>query len=115
MKFYLAALATTAATGKATEHSYRAAVEALFHRLHPKLEITNEPRRQACGAPDFVVQRTGVPIGYIEAKDLGKDLPAPTSTTGWSGLWMPWPSCFGPPTWPPCSPASGRRPNVPPT
>lgn len=55
MKDYLATIAATAATGKATEHSYRAAVEALFHRLYPKLEITNEPRRQACGAPDFVV------------------------------------------------------------
>lgn len=76
MKDYLASIAATAATGKATEHSYRAAVEALFHRLYPKLEITNEPRRQACGAPDFVVQRTGVPLGYIEAKDLGKDLSA---------------------------------------
>lgn len=76
MKLYLASIATTAATGKATEHSYRAAVESLFHRLYPKLEITNEPRRQACGAPDFVVQHNGVPIGYIEAKDLGKDLNA---------------------------------------
>jgi len=76
MKDYLATIAATAATGKATEHSYRAAVEALFHRLYPKLEITNEPRRQACGAPDFVVQRQGVPLGYIEAKDLGKDLNA---------------------------------------
>ena len=76
MKIYLSSIATTAATGKATEHSYRAAVEALFHRLYPKLEITNEPRRQACGAPDFVIQHNGVPIGYIEAKDLGKDLNA---------------------------------------
>ena len=49
MKDYLAAIAATAATGKATEHSYRAAVEALFHRLYPKLEITNEPRRAAFG------------------------------------------------------------------
>lgn len=76
MKEYLASIAATAATGQATEHSYRAAVEALFHRLYPQLEITNEPRRQACGAPDFVVQRGGVPLGYIEAKDLGKDLGA---------------------------------------
>ena len=76
MKEYISSISTTAATGKATEHSYRAAVEGLFHRLYPKLEITNEPRRQACGAPDFVVQRNGVPLGYIEAKDLGKDLNA---------------------------------------
>ena len=42
----------------------------------PQAGITNEPRRQACGAPDFVVQHNGVPIGYIEAKDLGKDFNA---------------------------------------
>ncbi|HET9502411.1 MAG TPA: type ISP restriction/modification enzyme [Hymenobacter sp.] len=76
MKDYLATIAAVAATGQATEHSYRAAVEGLFHRLYPQLEITNEPRRQKCGAPDFVVQRHGVPLGYIEAKDLGKDLSA---------------------------------------
>jgi hypothetical protein len=76
LKEYISSISATAATGKATEHSYRAAVEGLFHRLYPKLEITNEPRRQACGAPDFVVQRNGVPLGYIEAKDLGKDLNA---------------------------------------
>jgi hypothetical protein len=74
MEKYLASIASTAATGKATEHSYRAAVESLFHRLYPHLEITNEPRRQACGAPDFLVQRKGVPFGYIEAKDIDKDL-----------------------------------------
>ena len=77
MKDYLQAVAATAATGHATEHSYRAHVETLFHQLFPQLSITNEPRRQACGAPDYVVQRQGVPLGYIEAKDLGKDLNAP--------------------------------------
>ncbi|MBE0507508.1 MAG: DNA methyltransferase, partial [Marinospirillum sp.] len=27
-----------------------------------------------CGNPDFVITRKGVPIGYIEAKDVGKNL-----------------------------------------
>ena len=37
VKEYLQAIA---ATGHATEHSYRAAVETLFHQLYPKLDIT---------------------------------------------------------------------------
>ncbi|UOQ95933.1 N-6 DNA methylase [Hymenobacter sp. 5317J-9] len=74
MKEYLLSIAATEATGKATEHSYRAAVEALFKRRYPELAVTNEPRRQACGAPDFLVQRDGVAIGYIEAKDLPENI-----------------------------------------
>ncbi|GAB2871022.1 type ISP restriction/modification enzyme [Hymenobacter ruber] len=77
MKDYLLSIAATEATGKATEHSYRAAVEALFKRRYPELAITNEPRRQACGAPDFLVQRDGVAIGYIEAKDLPENIDDP--------------------------------------
>ncbi len=34
----------------------------------------NEPARIACGAPDFIVERNGVPIGHIECKDIGVDL-----------------------------------------
>ena len=78
MKLYLSSIAATAATGNATEHSYRAAVEALFKRLYPELAVTNEPRRQACGAPDFLVQRDGVAIGYIEAKDLPENIDHPS-------------------------------------
>lgn len=28
----------------------------------------------ACGAPDFIVARTSLTIGYVEAKDAGKSL-----------------------------------------
>jgi hypothetical protein len=35
---------------------------------------TNEPKRIACGAPDYVVTRDGLIVGYIEAKDVGKSL-----------------------------------------
>ena len=44
-------------SGQATEHSYRSAIEQLFHRLDPKLTALNEPKRVACGAPDFIIQR----------------------------------------------------------
>ena len=36
--------------------------------------ITNEPRRIACGSPDYIVSKGEIPVGYIEAKDVGADL-----------------------------------------
>ena len=36
--------------------------------------ITNEPQHIKCGAPDYVVRNYGIPIGYIEAKDIVKSL-----------------------------------------
>ncbi len=36
--------------------------------------VTNEPQHIKCGAPDYVVQNFGIPIGYIEAKDIVKNL-----------------------------------------
>lgn len=36
--------------------------------------VTNEPSRIACGAPDYIITKNKIPIGYIEAKDIGKDL-----------------------------------------
>lgn len=79
MKVYLSAIAATAATGNATKHNYRAHVEALFHRLYPVLEITNEPRRQKCGAPDFVVERAGVPVGVALNELFPRTLLGPNS------------------------------------
>lgn len=34
----------------------------------------NEPKRVSCGAPDFVVKKSDLIIGHIEAKDIGKSL-----------------------------------------
>lgn len=39
------------------------------------IEITNEPSKVTdCGNPDYVITRDSLPIGFIEAKDVGKDL-----------------------------------------
>ncbi|MDR0569432.1 MAG: hypothetical protein LBG87_09540, partial [Spirochaetaceae bacterium] len=43
--------------GNATEHSYRPALKTLLEALTSGLDITNEPKRIACGAPDFIVTR----------------------------------------------------------
>lgn len=58
--------------GNATEHSYRGALEQLLQTLLPKLRIVNEPKRVKCGAPDYIASRKdGMPVFYIEAKDIG--------------------------------------------
>lgn len=64
------------ALGNATEHTFRGDLQNLLEKLIPEIRATNEPKRIACGAPDYVVTRNDIPIGYIEAKDLGQDLTA---------------------------------------
>lgn len=61
-------------TGNAREHSYRGDLQNLLMHLLPDVLVTNEPARVDCGAPDYVLTRKDVPIGYIEAKDIGIDL-----------------------------------------
>ncbi|MEK9530632.1 MAG: N-6 DNA methylase, partial [Flavobacteriaceae bacterium] len=61
--------------GRATEHSYRGDLAQLIEAIVPDIKAINEPKRQACGAPDYILERNQVPIGFIEAKDVGdKDL-----------------------------------------
>jgi hypothetical protein len=61
-------------TGQATEHTYRAALEALFNTLLTPARATNEPKQASYGAPDFIIQQGNAPIGHAEAKDVGLDL-----------------------------------------
>lgn len=61
-------------TGAATEHSYRSAIEQLISSLNESVIALNEPKREACGAPDFIIQRGDIAVGHIEAKDLGLSL-----------------------------------------
>jgi len=61
-------------SGSATEHSYRGYVTQLIQSLVPDINVTNEPQRIACGAPDYIITRKDIPIGFIEAKDVGADL-----------------------------------------
>lgn len=61
-------------TGISTEHTYRPALKAYVERLSKGVLATNEPKRVKCGAPDFIVTRGVVPLGYIEAKDIGESL-----------------------------------------
>ena len=71
---YLNRISKEVAAGNATEHTHRSALQALIEALAPGITATNEPRRVACGAPDYVVTRAQTPLGYIEAKDVDKSL-----------------------------------------
>jgi len=61
-------------TGQATEHSYRGFLKELIETIDGKVTAINEPKRQKCGAPDFVVQKKAIPIGFVEAKNIGTNL-----------------------------------------
>lgn len=61
--------------GNATEHTFRGDLQQLLESLVPTIRATNEPKRQSCGAPDYILTKNDVPVGFIEAKDIGdKDL-----------------------------------------
>ncbi|WP_338766756.1 type ISP restriction/modification enzyme [Bernardetia sp. ABR2-2B] len=61
--------------GNSTEHTFRGDLQTLLESIVPKVSATNEPKRIACGAPDYVLTKKDIPVGFIEAKDIGdKDL-----------------------------------------
>lgn len=70
---YITSLNNRYKRGNATEHTYRGDLQLLFESLIPGIEVTNEPQRQACGAPDYVVSRKDIPLGFIEAKNINDD------------------------------------------
>ena len=55
VKAYLRDIERQLATGMATEHTHRAALQALVESFKKGVTATNEPTRSACGAPDYIV------------------------------------------------------------
>ena len=74
LKTYLKSLSDSYAKGNATEHTYRPAFQNLLQAVLPQANVTNEPKQIECGAPDFVLSQNNIPRGYIEAKDIDKNL-----------------------------------------
>ncbi len=68
---YIKSLDSRYRTGHATEHTFRGDLQNLIESLAPGIQATNEPKRQACGAPDYILTKKNIPVGYIEAKDIG--------------------------------------------
>lgn len=61
--------------GNATEHTFRGDLLQLIEAIVPHVSVTNEPKRRDCGAPDYILMKGDIPVGFIEAKVIGdKDL-----------------------------------------
>lgn len=63
-------------TERAREHAYRPALHNLLDSLKqsPDIKVLNDPKRSEHGAPDFIIIKKELPVGYIETKDIGIDL-----------------------------------------
>lgn len=61
-------------TGTAREHTYRPSLQTLLEGVIPGIIASNDPARIECGAPDFILSRRNIDVGYIEAKDIADDL-----------------------------------------
>ena len=81
LRAYLREVRRTRATGQATEHSYRPSFKTLIETLGGQdVSALNEPAQVECGAPDFIVERLGVPIGHVECKAIGVNLNSVTDS-----------------------------------
>jgi SAM-dependent methyltransferase len=81
---YLAALRKHPLAEK-TEHTDRGALETLLQAVadasSAATKVQHEPKRaQDKGAPDYKITRTGVMVGYVEAKQIGANLEAVLKT-----------------------------------
>lgn len=72
-KNFIQKVIETHASGHATEHSYRPALQELFEKI-TELKVHNEPKRSEYGAPDFVFIKGKTIIAYAEAKDISVSL-----------------------------------------
>lgn len=71
---YLDKLNSRFKAGNSTEHTFRGDLEILIKSLYENIDVTNEPKHEACGAPDYIITRKNIPVGYIEAKDIDADI-----------------------------------------
>jgi predicted helicase len=71
---YVANLNERYKTGISREHSYRGDLQTLLESMLDNVLVTNEPARIECGAPDYILTNKGIPVGYMEAKDIGEPL-----------------------------------------
>lgn len=73
---YIGEIQKTYQTENAREHAYRPALQNLLDsiKFDPDIRVLNDPKRSEHGAPDFVILKRELPIGYVETKDIGIDL-----------------------------------------
>ena len=71
---YIKALHKEYASGIAIEHAYRPALKSYIEGIAKNIHAVNDPKRQKCGAPDYIVRKGEIDVGYIEAKDINVGL-----------------------------------------
>ena len=72
---YIQSLERELSAGDTTEHTHRTALKILLESLNTDIIATNEPQHiTAVGAPDFRIIKNKLAIGYVECKDIGKNL-----------------------------------------
>ena len=60
---------------RAREHSYRPALKKLLESIDDSVLAINEPSRESCGAPDFIIMdKKNIPRWYIEGKDITSNI-----------------------------------------
>ena len=74
LREYAKGISANLARHDSTEHTHRPALKTLVETLFQGAIATNEPQRTKAGAPDYIISSGQVNIGYIEAKDVGKNL-----------------------------------------
>jgi hypothetical protein len=68
LKHYLTTIENALKAGNATEHTHRPALKALLESLDLRITATNEPKRIACGAPDYIITRDDLPWATSRSK-----------------------------------------------
>jgi len=71
---YIAKVEADYRGGKATELTYRGTLELFLESLERGVEASSDPKHIECGAPDFIVEKRRVPLGYVETKDVAEPL-----------------------------------------
>ena len=57
--------------GNTTEHSFRGDLQQLIESLVPGIRATNEPKRQSCGAPDYILTKNDFPEYFAPLELFG--------------------------------------------
>ncbi|MEY4769036.1 MAG: hypothetical protein RL637_1675, partial [Pseudomonadota bacterium] len=58
-----------------SEHTYRSELQNLIQNfISSDIIIINEPNKIKCGRPDYLFIHNEIELGFIETKDIGKDL-----------------------------------------
>jgi type I restriction-modification system DNA methylase subunit len=71
---YISKIESDLRGGKATEHTYRSSLELLMESVERGIVASNDPKHIECGAPDFIIEKRKVPLGYVETKIVGENL-----------------------------------------